>query len=124
MSVEYHQDDDDLLTVTIRGQLDSHELAVAQYAAAAALHRKSGLCILVRAESFEGWVSGGDWGDLSFQSNDVLINKMAIVAEPKWKDSVLLFVGKNFRKFPIEFFASSDIGLARAWLAEGSIPRS
>ena len=121
MSVDCQQDDSGLLTMKIRGKLNSSELAAAQRAAAAALRQKSGLCILVQCEAFEGFAQGGDWGDLSFQINDVLIEKMAIVADQKWKDSVLMFVGKGFRKFPIEFFAPDQIDRAREWLGSPTV---
>ena len=43
---------------------------------------------------------------------------MAIVGDPKWAESTTLFVGKGFRKFPIEYFGLDERARAEAWLQE------
>jgi hypothetical protein len=62
--------------------------------------------ILIILQDFGGW--GGDsenWSDISLAEElDEHIHKMAVVGEPKWKNSVELFTLKGLRGFPIEYF--------------------
>jgi len=43
---------------------------------------------------------------------------MAIVGEKKWEGPALMFTGKGFREFPIEYFQQNELDKAQAWLAE------
>ncbi len=118
MSAEILDTADGILTVRITGKLTHPELRAAQKSAATILKQQGRMSILVLGENFEGWERGGDWGDLSFQlDHDASIEKMAIVGERKWEDLSLIFAGKEFRKFPIEYFQPGDLTKARAWLA-------
>jgi len=118
MSAEIVDTAGGVLTMKIAGKLTCPELRAVQKNAAEILQQQSKLSLLVLTERFEGWEREGDWGDLSFQmENDPGIRKMAIVVEKKWEDLALMFVGKGFRKFPIEYFQPTDVAKARAWLA-------
>jgi len=44
------------------------------------------------------------------------IEKIAIVGDEKWKDLVFAFTGKPFRRAAIEYFNSSHLEKARAWI--------
>ncbi len=116
MSAKAVESAGNLLTITISGMLAHPEFMTMQKSAGEILRQNTRMCILVLAMDFEGWAKEGNWGDLSFQANDAYIEKMAIVADQKWKDLVLLFTGKGMRQFPIEFFAVADLSKARAWL--------
>ncbi len=116
MSAEVAASGDNLLTVTISGLLAEPEFMAMQKAAGEFLQEMTRARILVLAADFAGWAKAGDWGDMSFQTHDVFIEKMAIVADQKWKDLVLLFTGKGLRKFRIEFFTVTEAAKARAWL--------
>ena len=72
--------------------------------------------VLVAADGFAGWETG-NWDDLSFRKHDAGISRMAIVADRKWEDLALMFVGKGLRDIEIEFFAPVEIAEARQWLA-------
>ena len=41
---------------------------------------------------------------------------MAIVGDTRWEDLALIFVAKDLRSFPIEYFASAERDQAEAWL--------
>jgi hypothetical protein len=44
------------------------------------------------------------------------IEKIAIVADPKWEIETLAFAGAGFRRAPVKFFSANQLALARAWL--------
>jgi hypothetical protein len=46
------------------------------------------------------------------------IDKIAIVADSKWKDDLLMFAAAGFRRAPVKFFTSQQSPAARAWLSE------
>jgi hypothetical protein len=105
------------LMFIVNGKLSHAELVEAQRAAAALLQKHRRVRILALAEDFQGWESGGDWGDLSFQEeHDSQIECMALVGDKKWKELALAFVGRGFREFPIEYFEHGEVAKARAWL--------
>jgi hypothetical protein len=118
MSAEIISAANGLLTLKVGGRLTQPELAAAQKQAAEILQKEGRMSVLVLTEGFQGWERGGAWGDLSFQmENDPLIEKLAIVGEKQWEDLALLFASKGFRKFPVEYFAPTELSKARAWLA-------
>jgi hypothetical protein len=121
MSVEIIDASKGVLMIKISGKLRQSELAVAQKNAAEMLKKRGGSRLLVLAENFEGWEKGDDWGDLSGQQQlDAQLNRMAIVAEKRWEDLALLFMGKGIRHVDIEYFAPAELPQARGWL--GSAP--
>ncbi len=118
MSAEVTDYTDGILSARISGKLTHAELVALQHAASDLIKREGKVRLLVMAENFQGWERGGDWGDLSFQSeHDAHIERMAIVGDRKWEDLALLFAAKGFRKFPIEYYESHELTKARAWLA-------
>jgi hypothetical protein len=123
MSAQVVESNNHLLTVSISGTLTQPEFTTMQKSAAEILQKTHPLRVLVLATEFTGWTREGNWGDMSFQPNDALITKMAIVTDAKWKELVALFTGKGMRKFPIEIFSPGDIKKAREWLgAEATVP--
>lgn len=118
MSAELGEYTDGIVSARISGKLTHAELVALQHAASDLIKREGKVRILVVAENFQGWDRGGDWGDLSFQSeHDAHIEKMAIVGERRWQDLALVFASKWFRKFPIEYYEPGELAKARAWLA-------
>ena len=111
-----------VVTVRISGRLSSRQWREAQLAVSALLQTEPSLALLVIAEDFAGWERDGDWEDNSFQlKHDRQIERMAIVGEKEWEDLALMFAGKWFRKFPIEYFPPNAVAKAREWLRS---PRS
>ena len=73
--------------------------------------------VLAILEDFEGWERGADWGDMTFfVSHDHQVEKIAVVADPRWEAGVLMFAGAGVRRGPVKFFPSSQLAQARAWL--------
>ena len=71
---------------------------------------------LGREETFAKCIEG-NWGDLTFMYEaDPHINKIAIVAEGKWKDQLLMYLGAGRRQAAVEFFSVGEIQAARDWL--------
>lgn len=106
-----------VLTMLVSGTLTHSEFIQIQQAAADIIRTQGKVRILVRANEFSGWERGKGWDDFSFQDEfDPYIEKMALVGDKQWEDLTLLFVAKGLRKFPIEYFASSDLDRALAWL--------
>jgi hypothetical protein len=106
-----------ILTLKVAGRLTEAELTDVQQRAGALIREKGRARILVLADGFLGWERGGQWNDFSFQErNDPSIEKMAIVGPPQLMEDALVFVGKGWRPFPIEYFMPGEAALAQAWL--------
>jgi hypothetical protein len=117
MSAEIIDMQGGILTMRVAGRLTEAELADVQQRVAAIIRTRGKARILVLADDFLGWERGGQWNDFSFQEhNDPAIEKMAIVGAARFKDNALIFVGKGWRPFPIEYFMPGEAALARAWL--------
>ena len=117
MTVQHADYENGVLTVTLAGRLTESTLTDVHNATAAIIQAHGKVRVLVSAEAFTGWERGGTWDDFSFQEKyDPYIGKMAIVGDPRWKDLALLFSNQGLRKFPIEYFQTSDRHRARAWL--------
>ena len=115
MSAQIVSEADEIVTIKITGKLSQPELIGVRKAAAERLRDKDHAKLLVLIQNFEGWQKGGDWGDLSGQTQlDPKVEKMAIVGEKKWQDFALIFAGQGLRRFPIEYF--DDPNKAQAWL--------
>jgi len=118
MAIQWEHEDLHLVVFRVSAKLGKAELDMAQREAEAII-QKGGAKLLVIAEGFTGWDKQGDWGDLSFsERNDQHIEKMAIVADEKWRDLADTFTLKGLRGFPIEFFDENQESTARQWLAE------
>ena len=88
-----------------------------QTAVVETIKRVGKIRILVILEDFQGQEQGADWGDITFaMEHDDDIEKIAIVGDEKWKDLVFAFTGKPFRRAAIEYFNSSHLEKARAWI--------
>jgi uncharacterized protein YpiB (UPF0302 family) len=73
--------------------------------------------VLVILEDFKGWERGVDWGDMDFfVEHEHQIEKIAIVADPKWEAETLAFAGAGFHRAPVKFFPKGQLTMARAWL--------
>ncbi len=119
MSAEVISNIDGIVTVKLTGKLTYPELIVMQKSVISIIGQQGSIRVLVIGEDFQGWDKEGDWEDLSFQTeSEPYIHKMALVGEKKWEDLALMFTGKGFREFPIEYFQQNELDKAQAWLAE------
>lgn len=119
MSVQILNAGEGLMTLRFEGKLSHPELVEAQNKAAAIFRQQGLMNVLVLADTFAGWEKEGDWGDISFQSeNDQFMKKIAIVGDKQWELLTLLFVGKGLRRTPVEYFPIEGLAKARLWLAD------
>ena len=73
--------------------------------------------LLVVVDHFQGWERNAKWDDVGFlveYGDD--IEKIAIVADERWKDQAFMFTGKGFRATDIEFFPLSALQQAEQWV--------
>ena len=107
-----------LLQVKIRGVLQKADHQRIIQIAKEAIAREGKVRALAILDGFEGWERHGDWGDVSFMMEQGQhIEKMAVVGDEKWKDDAFAFTAKGFRPTAIEFFPSSRLNEARAWVS-------
>lgn len=121
MSVTLKNESEGLLLVCIKGTLTFQDLKESENKGRVEIDRSQKVKLLILAEQFSGWGKEGDWGDLTFMYEyDPYIKKIAIVADPKWEDQILMFVGANRRQASVRFFYSGEEEIARRWLQHGS----
>lgn len=117
MAHEIVRIDDTLISVRIRGAMRlADQQALQSLAGEMIAQGKKPRCLIV-AEDFQGWDKRDDWNDIGFfmaHADD--IEKMAIVGDERWKDDVFLFAGKGLRTTEVEFFPSSALKEAEAWV--------
>jgi hypothetical protein len=112
------EQEDNVWVLRATGMLRKSELDKVQMAGAKELKTGARPRLLIIVENFAGWERGADWGDLSFfLEHGNQIEKIAIVADPKWKAEWLAFAGAGFRRAPVQFFLADQMDQARAWLA-------
>ena len=119
MSVTFTKDkeSENLIVVHIKGIFTFEDLKEFQNKGGDEIDRSGKVKLLILAEQFSGWGKEGDWGDLTFMyEHDAYIEKIAVVAEAKWKDEILMFVGAGRRQASVEFFLEDGEEDARDWL--------
>ena len=117
MGVTIQQEEGNLRVVRITGLLKKSEMDVALAAEARKWGPGTRIKALIIVEDFEGFERGADWGDITFLvKHDHQIDKLAIVADPKWEIETLTFAGAGFRQGQVKFFPLNQLAQARAWL--------
>src|SRR4051812_23752111 len=117
MSVSWEQAPEHVVVVRVSERLGASEWLAAQRAVSEGINSRSSSSILVIVENFDGFAQG-DWEDMSFQlKRDSRIARIAIVADPKWEDQMLLFAGAGLRKFEMKFFPTAELARAQLWVA-------
>jgi hypothetical protein len=118
MSFEVIESSESLVIVRIKGELKKSELDQMQELAREVIRQWGRIRVLAILEDFQGWERGEDWGDITFAGeHDNDIEKIGILGDEVGKELVLAFMGKPFRKFPIEYFNPSQLDRARSWIA-------
>ncbi len=119
MTVTLEREEKGMRVLHITGLLKKTEFDRVLYAEAQQWSPETRVRVLVLAEGFQGWVGSEEWGDLSFflKYGD-RIDRIAIVAEPKWQDDLMMFAAAGFRRAPVKFFPSGKVTQAREWLSE------
>jgi len=117
MSVTFSEEARNLFVVHIEGAFTFDDLKEVQGKAGAEIERGERVKLLILAEQFSGWGREGDWGDLTFMyEHDPCIEKIAVVADAKWIDEMLMFLGAGRRQAAVESFHSEQA--ARDWLQD------
>jgi len=117
MGATIQQEAGNLRVLRITGLLKKSEMDAALASEARQWTSATKVKVLVTAENFQGWERGADWGDLSFLiKHDDQIEKIAIVADPRWETEFLTFAGAGFRKAQVKFFPSNQLAQSRVWL--------
>ena len=117
MGATIHQEEGNLRVLRITGLLRKSELDAALEAEAKEWGPATRVRVLIIAEEFKGWERGADWGDTSFLfAHDDQIDKIAIVADPRWETETVIFAAAGIRRAPVKFFPPDQLALARAWL--------
>jgi hypothetical protein len=119
MGISFQPEDDNVKALRIVGALKKPELDAVGRLEAAQWGPHARVRLLVLAEAFEGWEPSEEWGDLSFfMEYGDQIEKIAIVADPKWETDMLMFAAAGLRRAPVKFFPAPRVASAREWLRE------
>ena len=117
MSMTFTKESDDLFVINIQGVLTIEDQKEVETKARQEISREGKVKMLLLADQFAGWGKEGDWGDLTFfHEYDPYIEKIAVVAEAKWEDQILMFIGAGRRQASVEFFLPDEENEARDWL--------
>ena len=117
MSVIFTKESENLFVIRVNGILTFSDQKEVENRGRAEIDRSQKTRLLILAEEFSGWGKEGDWGDLTFMHEyDPYIEKIAVVADEKWKDQILMFVGAGRRQASVEFFFPGEEEDAREWL--------
>ena len=117
MSMTFTKESDDLFVICIKGVFTFNDQKEIEMKARAKIDHNQKAKLLVLAEQFAGWGKEGDWGDLTFMYEyDPSIEKIAVVAEERWKDQILMHVGAGRRQALVKFFFTGKGKDAREWL--------
>lgn len=117
MAVSGEREPSGLYVIRISGVFTNEQRKAMEAAGRAAIDRSSKVRILLLAAGFEGWAKGGDWGNIRFmQEYDPYMEKIAVVADEKWRDAFLAFLAAGHRQAAVEFFPLGQEKQAREWL--------
>mgnify|MGYP003587858873 CR=1 FL=1 len=117
MSVDVKKDPSGLFIVSIKGIFTDSDRKEMESSARAVIGRTRTIHVLLLADAFSGWSKKGDWGNLDFMNEyDPVMEKIAVVADEKWRDEMLMYLGAGLRRAAVSFFPSRSEDKARAWL--------
>jgi hypothetical protein len=117
MSISLTKESGTLFVVQVKGIYTFEDSKEVESKFSAEIDGSQKVKVLILAEQFAGWGKEGDWGDVTFfYENDRHIEKIAVVANDKWKDQLLVFLGADVRQAAVEFFPDGREEDARNWL--------
>jgi len=74
--------------------------------------------LAIVGEDFSGWVGGEVWNDMGFfEEHGDRLEKIAIVGDSRWENSMLMFAAAGLRRAPVKYFTTNQLAEAYAWLA-------
>lgn len=102
----------------VSGVVGREDLVQAQQKVADAIGREGPIRLLVLVNRFKGFSAGRTIADMDFyQTYGDRIDRIAIVADDRWREQMMLFAGAGLRRSAVEFYVRGAISLAREWLA-------
>jgi hypothetical protein len=117
LSISLTKESENLFIVHVKGVYTFEDSKEIESKFGAEIDGSQKVKVLILSEQFAGWGKEGDWGDLTFfYEHDKHIEKIAVVANDKWKDHLLAFIGAGIRQAPVEFFPDGREEVARNWL--------
>jgi hypothetical protein len=117
MPMTMHHEGGNVFRLETRGTLQKADLERCQKELVAHMARLGPVKLLFVLEGFDGWDPRDNWSDLSFyMTHGETIQRIAIVADERWRSETLMFAGADLRKAPVEFFPGDAVADARAWL--------
>jgi hypothetical protein len=117
MTVTGEKEASGLYVLRISGVFTNEQRKELEKAGREEIDRSSKIKILILADGFAGWSKEGDWGDIRFMLEyDPYMEKIAVVADEKWRDRFLMYLAAGHRKAAVEFFPSGEESKARTWL--------
>jgi hypothetical protein len=106
-----------LLIATLSGVMRRADSDAIRKRAAQLIHKHGRIRALIVGSDFGGWERSEKWADFELVAErDRYFEKIAVVADQKWKDEVLMFMAKPFREVSIEFFPTEQLAQARKWV--------
>jgi hypothetical protein len=122
MTIEIIKGSDEYITISVSSILTFEEMQSVQDSVKDVLTSKKKVNCLLLVNDFQGWGKGGDWGDLTFMyESDPNIAKIAVVADERWKDELMMFLGDGRRQAEVRHFHSDEEQDARNWLAGSDV---
>lgn len=104
--------------LSVSGTLTRAELARCEKLLAAESGDRHDLRLLVVLNHFTGWAAGESWDDFnSYMTDGDRFERIAIVADDRWREQVAMFTGAGLRRAAVEFFVPGAISQAREWIA-------
>jgi hypothetical protein len=109
--------DGTLITARITDVFQYSDHQALQKVAAELIEKLKKIRLLVVIDQFQGWERNPGWNDMGFlMEHGDDIEKIAVVADERWKDQAFLFTGKGLRTTEIEFFPLSSLQQAGEWV--------
>ena len=117
MTVALWHERGNIYRVSITGRLLKNDLDTVQRSVGAEIDRGATVRLLFELNRFEGWEPGANW-DLDFYiRHGDRIDRIAIVADERWRSETLMFAAADLRKGEVEFFSTGAASEALAWLS-------
>lgn len=119
MSISIDHERENVYRVDVSGILRHKEFEDCGIALADEMRRAGAVRLLFVLDAFEGWETQGAWNDLTFYvKHGGQIERIAIVADERWRNQALLFAAAGLRQAPVEFFSRDNVAGARTWLSQ------
>jgi hypothetical protein len=105
VSATFSKESENNFVVHLQGTFTFEDLNGIQNKTRAEIDRSQRVKLLILAKQFSGWGEEGDWVDLTFMYEyDPCIEKIAIIANQRWREQILMFVGAGRRQATMKFF--------------------